>query len=244
MIDEKELVAKKSWHVSEQVSDWIRRGFEEHRPQPRNYLGASALGDPCSRRIVYGLQGVEPDQPSTCERYCTFEIGHTLEGLVASWLIQAGFILQTRGEDQAPFGFSQTGGRFQGHVDGIIRGGPLDAPYPLLWENKTAKASSWREFMKGRLEVVNEIYYAQVQVYMAYLNLENCLFTSLNKDTSQIYSELVPFDAEVAARYSDKAVRILQNQDAGIEEPRVATCSDFFECRRCRFREKCWGKQG
>lgn len=53
MIDEKELVAKKSWHVSKKVSNWIRRGFEEHRPQSRNYLGASALGAPCSRRIVY-----------------------------------------------------------------------------------------------------------------------------------------------------------------------------------------------
>lgn len=51
--------------------------------------------------------------------------------------------------------------------------------------------------MKGRLEVVNEIYYAQVQIYMAYLNLENCLFTSLNKDTSQIYA--AQFERELAS---------------------------------------------
>ena len=43
-----------------------------------------------------------------------------------------------------------------------------------------------------------------------------------------------------AARYSDKAVRILQNQAAGVEEPRVAARPEFFECRMCRFRERCW----
>ena len=66
------------------------------------------------------------------------------------------------------------------------------------------------------------------------------LFTAINKDTAELHHELVPFDADLAQRMSDRGVRILQATDAGELLPRVATTPDFFECRFCPWSERCW----
>ena len=66
------------------------------------------------------------------------------------------------------------------------------------------------------------------------------LFTAINKDTAELHHELVPFDAGLAQRMSDRAVRILQATDAGELLPRVATTRDFLECRFCACAERCW----
>ena len=49
------------------------------------------------------------------------------------------------------------------------------------------------------------------------------LFTAINKDTAELHHELVPFNAELAQRMSDRAVRILRATDAG--ELAAAPCA-------------------
>jgi hypothetical protein len=48
------------------------------------------------------------------------------------------------------------------------------------------------------------------------------VFTAINKDTAELHHELVPFDADLAQRMSDRGVRILQATDAGELLPRIA----------------------
>jgi hypothetical protein len=91
------------------------------------------------------------------------------------------------------------------------------------------KAASWRDLAKDRLEVSNPQYFAQIQLYMAYLNLQECLFTSLNKDTAELYHELIPFNAAVASYYSDRAVTILKATESNEFLPRIATKPDWYE---------------
>jgi hypothetical protein len=84
-------------------------------------------------------------------------------------------------------------------------------------------------------------YAAQIAIYQAYLDLqEPALFTATNADTMERYHELVAFDAELAQRTSDKAVRILKATDAQELLPRVAAASDFFECKFCAWHQTCW----
>ena len=66
------------------------------------------------------------------------------------------------------------------------------------------------------------------------------LFTVMNKDTSEIYYELVPFDKGLAQRTSDRGVEILQATKANEMLPRVASNSDYFTCKFCDFRQTCW----
>jgi len=66
------------------------------------------------------------------------------------------------------------------------------------------------------------------------------LFTSINKDTAELHHELVPFDAELAQRMSDRAVRILSACDAVELLPRITRDRDHFECRMCSYATRCW----
>ena len=63
------------------------------------------------------------------------------------------------------------------------------------------------------------------------------LFTVMNKDTSEIYYELVPFDKELAQRTSDRGVEILQATKAKEMLPRIAANKDYFACKWCEFKE-------
>jgi hypothetical protein len=175
-----------------------------------------------------------------------------LEELAIQWLRAGGIDLYTRkgnNPDGEQFGFSVAGGRIRGHVDGIIAGGPdaLKLGVPALWECKTMNAKNWRETVKNGVAVAKPIYAAQVALYQAYMDAavpglasNPALFTAINKDTAELHHELVPFNAELAQRMSDRAVRILRATDAGELLPRLARDRDHFECRMCAYAERCW----
>ncbi len=66
------------------------------------------------------------------------------------------------------------------------------------------------------------------------------LFTAINKDTAELYFELVPFDAALAQKASDRAVNILKASEAGEHLPRHTADPEHFECRFCAYRTRCW----
>jgi hypothetical protein len=216
--------------------------LENHRNQEkRNYLGASMLGDECVRKIQ--LQYMKHESDISAQNLRTFAIGHCLEDLIAEWMWLAGFDLKTRNENGEQFGFSTADGKIAGHCDGIIFSGPDFCKYPCLWECKTLNNKSWTDTTKRGVLVSKPIYYAQIMLYMTYLNLDKnpCLFTALNKDNSEIYHEIIPFDAETAQRYSDRAVQIIKASENNELLPCVSNDSSFYRCKMCGFRSKCFG---
>ena len=219
------------------------RIIERHKLQKkRDYLGVSSIGDDCLRKVQLQYEGKEAEFSASTLR--TFDIGHCLEDLVAEWLRISGFNLKTKNENGEQFGFSTAEGRIKGHVDGKIVDVSEDLKQffprlPLLWECKTLNHKSFQETAKKGLMLTKSLYYAQVQLYMAYLELEQCLFTALDKDTSELYFELVPFDSEAAQRYSDRAVQIIKASENGEAVPCISADPSFFKCKMCAFRNEC-----
>ncbi len=91
------------------------------------------------------------------------------------------------------------------------------------------------------------IYAAQLAIYQAYLEAaipglsqNPALFTAINKDTQAIHFELVPFDADLAQRMSDRAVRVLSATHAHELLPRATTTPTHFVCKACAYAERCW----
>ncbi len=222
---------------------------------PRTYLGGSRLGQPCERALQFEFAGAPKDEGSDFDGQTLriFEIGHALEDLAIRWLRGAGFDLYTRKGNRADgeqFGFSIAGGRVRGHVDGIIAAAPgqLGLAVPALWECKTMNARNWRETVAKGVVIAKPVYAAQIALYQAYMEgsvpsicSNPALFTAINKDTAELHHELVAFDAGLAQRMSDRAVRILRATDAGELLPRIATTRDFHECRMCPWGQRCWG---
>ncbi len=228
---------------------------EREATPPRTYLGASRLGHACERALQFEFAGAPKDEGADFggQTLRIFEIGHQLEDLAIRWLRAAGIDLYTRKgnrPDGEQFGFSVAGGRIRGHVDGIIADAPaaLGLRTPALWECKTMNAKNWRACVKDGVTVSKPVYAAQIAIYQAYMeatvpgiSAAPALFTVINKDTAELHHELVPFDAALAQRMSDRAVRILQATDADDLLPRIAASRDFFECRFCSHAGRCWG---
>ena len=79
-------------------------------------------------------------------------------------------------------------------------------------------------------------------LYQAYLELHAhpALFTAVNADTMEIHAELVPFDAALAQRMSDRAVKVITATEAGELLPRSFSDPTHVECRMCPWQDRCW----
>lgn len=233
--------------TSGQISALIDIGMQRLREQQaeREYLGASRLGIACERALQfeYAKAPVDHGRALQGRMLRIFERGHVMEDCMVTWLKAAGFDLRTRKPNGEQFGFSVADGLLRGHVDGVIVGGPDGFSYPALWECKALGHKSWTDLQKKGLAQSKPVYAAQVAIYQAYLELHEhpALFTALNADTMDIYAELVPFDAALAQRMSDRAVKVITATEAGELLPRAFHDATHFECRMCNWQDRCWG---
>ena len=114
----------------------------------------------------------------------------------------------------------------------------------MLWEHKALNAKSWSDTVRRGARVSRPIYFAQLQLYMAYMELEAALFTVLNKDSQELHHEFVALDMAAAQALSDKAVELIRAAEIGELPPRIAASPDFYLCRWCPYAQRCWGDRG
>lgn len=236
---------------SDKINGLIDVHLQDKNPETpeRDYLGASRLGVSCSRALQYEYAHIPRDKEFPGKLLRTFEIGHVLEEMASKWLWGAGFKIATHKPDGSQFGFSVAGGRLRGHIDGIIQAAPPEVgmAFPALWECKSMNAKSWKQTVEKGIRVSKPIYAAQVAIYQGYMeeaipgiSKNPALFTAVNKDTSEIYHELVPFDAAMAQEASDRGVNILRATQAVETLPRISNDPEHFECRFCDWKDHCW----
>ena len=173
-----------------------------------------------------------------------FEFGHIIEDQMALWLRQSGFDLRTEDKGGKQFGFSIADDQIKGHIDGVICSGPDAAglQYPMLWECKSSNDRKFKEFVRVGVAQANKTYAAQIAVYQAYMDLTDnpALFTVVNKNTSEIHFEFVPFDKALAQKISDRGVQILTATESSEILPRISHTREYHLCKWCEFQNTCW----
>ena len=239
---------------------------ENSRQTPRAYLGGSRLGMECLRALAFEWHHQEAEYRAYLEATQAgqtpprrnlpfggralrrFRLGHLQEDETARWLQIAGMDLRTVKDDGRQFGFAvawdATVGRYRlaGHIDGVILSSPVpEVPVPALWEHKIMNSKKWREFVSKGVEKSHPIYYYQCQTYMAYMELHNALFTAFNTDTSELWHELIPFNADHAQWATDRGVQVLES-GAPEELPRIARDPSDFRCKFCDYHALCWSQ--
>lgn len=222
--------------------------IEGNKQKKRNYLGASLIGNPCSRQIWYQYKGYEQES-FEAETLWNFEDGHRIEDITAARLRRVkGITLWTHDDKGNQYGFMDYNGQFRGHCDGVILG-ILQAPKtPHVWENKCSADKKFNEFVsvkakfgdKLTLKNWNENYYAQAQLYMHYLKLDRHYTTVARAGGRDYASCRTEYDPEYADQIRDKAFKIINAKEA---PPKISDKPDFFICRFCSFREICHGKE-
>lgn len=240
---------------------------EELKEKPRTYLGASSIGDSCSRKLYYQLHGF-PSKPIESQGLMAIQDGHRTEELTAARLrMVPGIELWTVDENGQQFGFcervellkpidiidprtgevtgQQTHGEFKGHIDGIIKG-LIQAPKSVsVWENKTINQKKFDLFRKlkeehGEKKVLKKwdyTYWSQAQIYMHYFDLTRHYTTVETPGGRDIESCRTEYDKVAALALIEKAKRIIR----ATEPPARIGPATWFECKFCRFCEVCHG---
>jgi hypothetical protein len=207
------------------------------RQQTRGYLGASAVGHECLRRVQYDWM-CDPTHPARL--LDIFDRGHYFEQRSREHFTNVGF-------EFAPVDrlkFTALDGMLSGHADGIFVGGPKiqDIAYPCLWECKGINAKGWRSLDRDGLAKAYPQYAAQVALYQHYLGVEQnpAILSVTNADTCERVHVSVQYDPGLARQTIMRAETVIQATRAGELLPRFTTKSDDWRCRLCGHRDRCW----
>jgi hypothetical protein len=202
---------------------------------PRSYLGASLVGDECSRKIQFEWMTASTF-PARVRSI--FARGHYFEIESKQQLVEAGFVFASA----EMLGFTTADGMMAGHADGIILHTPpnVELALPALWECKGLNAKNFRAVERDGLAKVFPRYAAQVALYQNFLGVTNpALITIVNADTCERLHFTVAFDARLAQEAVDRAVMVIEATRAGELLPRFDPSCEDFHCLMCSHRERC-----
>jgi hypothetical protein len=207
------------------------------REETRGYLGASAIGHECLRRIQFDWM-CDPEHPARLRDI--FDRGHYFEQRSREHLIHSGFKFAPDDRLQ----FTALEGMLSGHADGILLAGPKirDLSYPALWEHKAVNAKGWRSLDRDGLPKAYPQYAAQVSLYQHFLGVDEnpAIFTAVNADTCERLHVLVPYDAGLTRATIKRAETVIEATRAGELLPRFTGNSDNWKCRLCGHKDRCW----
>jgi hypothetical protein len=202
---------------------------------PRGYLGASLIGDECSRKIQFEWMA---GSTFPARVRSIFARGHYFEAESRQQLIDAGF----KFAPTETLGFITAGGLLAGHADGVVVYVPpgIELALPAIWECKGLNVKNFCAVERDGLGKVFPKYAAQIALYQAFLDVTNpALATIVNADNCERLHFTVPFDPRLAQEASDRAVTIIEATRAGELLPRFDPGCEDFRCRMCSHRERC-----
>lgn len=210
----------------------------------RDYLGASSMGNECNRALYY-LVNKYPKSGKPAHVTCAAEDGYRCEDIMAERLrLVEGIELWTHDENGDQYGFSDNGGKFQGHIDGVIRG-ILEAPKtPHIWEHKSKEEKYFNKLVKlveenekRALEKWDWDYYVQAQIYMRKIDLTRHFLTVTTPGSRKMTSCRTDLNPAMADMFIARAGRIIEMKEV---PPRQFKDKNFYKCKMCDFSEGCW----
>jgi len=207
----------------------IEKYQENIQDAPRDYIGASSIGADCWRQIWYEFKG-EKSNNITPQTRRTWDIGKNLEGLVIEWLSKSGLAITNYPWHLGSLEVTA----FRGHIDALL----VDKDKNIIVEIKTAKDSSFNNFVTKGLKLWNPQYYAQVQSYMGMSGIFSAYIVVLNKDNSDISDEKVEFDHVFYKTLENKAKEI---SEAVTPPPRINNSPLWYKCKMCKYHGVCHG---
>jgi hypothetical protein len=208
------------------IGDIYRQGESRFR----GHLGASVLGIECGRAIWYSFRWFSW-KAFGGRMLRLFNRGHMEEARFIACLLTIGMDIRQQDEHGRQFKISFAGGHGGGSGDGYALGCPdLDVGVSCLLEFKTHNEKSF-EGVKGEGVRVSKFeHFVQANTYMHKMGFSCCLYGAVNKNTDEIYMELLMYDKELAEKMIDRGETIVF-----MKEPpkKISESLGFFKCKFC-----------
>lgn len=191
----------------------------------------------CDRAIWYAFRWAAPQESPSGPRQRRFRTGLQYERWLLDDLRAAGVDVQEIDEATGKqVSVTLADGHLRGKVDGIATGVP-EAPKAVhVVECKSMKAADFRGVMKHGVQKHKPDHWMQMQLYMHGLGLTRAIYICANKDTDEIHTERVEYDAVAALATEARVARIV---DAPVPPPAASDDPTSFTCRFCTANEIC-----
>lgn len=216
------------------IDAWAQRTYDDGH---RNHLGASLIGHDCARYLYLVFRHVyHKVHEGRMQRL--FRRGHLEEARFLEYLRAIGFQVWDVGQDGNQHRIKACHGHFGGALDGINRP-PLQygIDEPLLCEFKTHKDDGeFSDLFKKKVKVVIPKHYAQMCVYGRHYGFRNALYMCVNKNTDDIYIEIVELDWNHGLELEIKASKVIFSP---FPPAKISNTEAFHICKICDFKNHC-----
>jgi hypothetical protein len=236
--------------IADPTLDAVREAVEAHAAteRVRPYLGMSAIGEPCERKLWYSFRWCVREKFTT-DQLWRFEDGHRSEDVMAARLrLVPGVHLMTidpRSGQQ--FEYVDLGGHFRGHSDGLITG-LLQAPKALhVWEAKATDEAKHAKLVelkiegeKTALKQWDGVYYAQAVMYMAYAEATRHYLTASTSGARAWIGVRTDTNLHFANLLREKAERVIKSK---VPLTRISDKAELYLCKWCVAQWICHGSE-
>lgn len=226
---------------------------EEYAEGFRWHLGASVIGRACERQLWSSFRWLDKEEHDG-QRLRLFKRGHFEEPKFIHRLQRIGFRIFDVNEENEQFKISGHNGHYGGSLDSVgIAPERYAVSEPLLLEYKThgdkyytqlaGKAVTKKPYRREKpngVQLAKPEHYSQMCSYGQAYGLRFGLYCAINKNTDELWWEIVELDWSKGENLYDKAGRIIWSQ----EPPRkISNSAAFFECKQCEFYGICHHQQ-
>lgn len=203
----------------------------------RWHLGASVLGRECAREIWYKYRWCKEVRHKG-QLLRLFERGHLEEDRFVKYLRDIGCeVWDVNPETGKQFTISAVEGHLGGSLDGVGKGIPDIPPdEAFLTEFKTSNDKGFKTLQKEGVKKAKHEHYVQTQLYMNQYDLKYCLYMAVNKNTDELYLEVIELDARVAGQYLERGKMIIMSNEP---PPRVSNTPGWYKCKMCDYHGVC-----
>lgn len=203
----------------------------------RSHMGASIMGNVCGRAIWYSFRWVtRPKFDGRTLRL--FNRGHLEEGRFIAMLLMIGVQVFQQDANGKQYRITGSHGHYGGSGDGIAIGIPdLPEGLPCVLEFKTHSEKYFLEVKAKGVRDAKWDHFVQMQQYMRKMAITVALYCAVNKNTDEIYMQLVMLDSSIADQFIERADKIIWMHDAPTKIPQAS--AGWYECKFCDHRPVC-----
>lgn len=241
--DRKQLSNQIKSDIDKFCADKYNEGYRAH-------LGASIMGQACSRKLYYGFRWVKLEKhEGRVQRL--FQVGHEAESRFKMYLEGIGFKVQLFDEATGEqFRIFAHNGHYGGSLDGIaylpyryIDNSATNeivqkyANQAFLCEFKTnGTGSGYNDVAAKGLAKAKPKHFAQMSQYGWHYKLKYGFYLIENKNDSDITVQIVELDWKLGQELQNKAGDII---NARTPPAKISLNEAYFDCKYCTFVDIC-----
>lgn len=217
---------------------------DAYRSEPesfRSHMGASIMGGKCGRSIWYSFRwATKSNFTGRIQRL--FNRGHLEEARFIACLLAIGVTVYQHDDNGKQFRISGSAGHYGGSGDGVgINIPDLPAGLAAVLEFKTHNDASFKKLVKEGVRSAKFEHFVQMQQYMRKMGLTVALYMAVNKNTDELYAEIIMLDIATADTFIDRADKIIWMQFAP-EKIGSPPSPGNFDCKWCDHKPVCFQK--